>query len=515
MSRGARLSELAGNYVFGDYGSGRIWALTESAGGWTSQPLYQEAGNNLVAFGTDPRNGDVLYCMIGQGVVKRIVRSSTGGTPLPGLLSQTGAFSNLATMEAHEGIVPYEINLPFWSDHATKRRWFSIPDLPPTMQWAKDANWQFPDGQVWIKHFDIETELGNPASKKRLETRFLVKNSSGAYGVTYRWRDDQSDADLVASAGLDEVLPSSQVWRFPSRSECMTCHTAAAGHALSFNTRQLNRIEEFSGVWQNQLNALEQAGYFSNPVDPMTFLPKFISSDDDTQSLEIRARSYLAVNCAPCHQPGGGGGGTWDVRAHMPTELTGIIRGVLNNPHGDPENRIILPGDTARSMAVTRMQGAAGLNRMPPIGNRVTDTVGVELLTAWIENELPGWQSFADWQIDNFGSTEDPEAAADFDWDGDGRSNRMEYLVRSNPKSADFDRLNQLVPSGGNAFEIRVPRIFNRSVLVETSDDLHAWQPWNVPGNSPDFPAADGGFHILEGQVDEGTRFFRASFSAP
>lgn len=515
VSRGALLSELAGKYLFGDYGSGRIWALTESGTAWTSQQLFQESGNNLVAFGTDPRNGDVLYCMIGQSVVKRIVRTSAGGTPLPPLLSETGAFADLSTLAPHAGIVPYEVNLPFWSDHAAKRRWFSIPDPLPTMQWARDANWQFPNGQVWIKHFDIETELGNPASKRRLETRFLVKNSTGAYGVTYRWRDDQSDADLVASAGLDELLASSQIWRFPSRSECMTCHTTSSGYALSFNTRQLNRSNHFSGIMQNQLSALEQAGYLSNQTDPISILPRFFASDDDTQSLEIRARSYLAVNCAPCHQPGGGGGGTWDVSAHLSTESTGIIRGLLNNPHGDPDNRIIAPGDTARSMAVTRMQGPGGLNRMPPIGNQVTDTVGVELLTQWIESELPDWQSFAEWQIENFGSSDDPEAAANFDWDGDGRSNRMEFLVRSDPKSPDFDSLIRIEPSNGNAFEIHVPRIFNRSVLIETSDDLLGWQPWNVPGNSPDFPATGDGFKILEGEIADQSRFFRANYAAP
>ena len=515
VSRGARLAELSGRYVFADYGSGRVWSLAENAGAWTSQELFQESGNNIVAFGTDPRNGDILYCMIGQGVVKRIVRASGTGTPLPALLSQTGAFSSLSNLTPHAGIVAYQVNLPFWSDHAEKRRWFSIPDAVPTMQWARDANWQFPAGQVWIKHFDIETELGNPASKRRLETRFLVKNSTGAYGVTYRWRADQSDADLVAASGLDELLPSSQTWRFPSRSECMTCHTTAAGFALSFNTRQLNRDQDYSGTLQNQLNALSQAGYFSNVPSLVTSLPRMVATNDSTQSLEIRARSYLAVNCAPCHQPGGGGGNTWDLRAHVTTESTGIVRGVLNNPNGDPANRFIAPADVAHSMAVTRMQGGGGLNRMPPLGNRVTDTVGVSMLMDWINTELPAWRSFAEWQTENFGSSDDPEAAPDYDWDGDGRSNRMEYLVRSDPKSPNAESLIQIQPNGESAFEIRVPMVFNRSVLIETSTGLTDWQPWNAPGNMPDYPATGSGVKILNGTRDDTARFFRANFSSP
>lgn len=516
ISRGARLAELAGKYLFADYGSGRVWALTENSGTWTSQQLFvEDAANNIAAFGTDPRNGDILYCMLNQGVIKRIVRTTAGGTPLPALLSQTGAFSNLTTLTPHPGIVAYQVNLPFWSDHADKKRWFSIPNAVPTMQWAEDGNWQFPDGQIWIKHFDIETVSGNPASKRRLETRFLVKNSTGAYGATYRWRPDQSDADLVAAAGLDEVLPSSQTWRFPSRSECMTCHTSAAGYALSFNTWQLNRDGTFSGVTQNQLNALHQAGYLTSGTPPVSSLPRFVASDDETQSLEIRARSYLAANCAPCHQPGGGGGGAWDVRPHVPTEDTGIIRGILSNPNGDPANRIIAPGDAIHSMALTRMQGGGGLNRMPPIGNRVTDSAGVELLTDWIETELPDWRSFAEWQLHNFGSSTAPEAAPGYDWDGDGRPNRLEYLVRSDPKSPDFESLLSLTPTGEDHFEIRVPRIFNRSVSIETSEDLVDWHHWDISGNTPDFPVTGGGVKIIEGTRDGTVRFFRAGFSSP
>ncbi len=512
VSRGARLAELAGCYVFADYNSGRVWALEETESGWVSEQIFQEAGNNIVAFGNDPRNGDLLYCAIGQGVIKRIVRASAGGTPLPALLSQTGAFSDLATLTPHAGIVDYDVNLPFWSDRATKRRWFSIPNDTSTMQWSKDANWQFPDGQVWIKHFDIETEPGNALSKRRLETRFFVKNSGGAYGVTYRWRADQSDADLVADAGLEEVLSGSQVWKFPSRSECMTCHTPAAGYALSFHTRQLNRDGLFGEATQNQLSALADAGYFSNELPAVSSLPKFPVLDDETESLESRARSYLAVNCASCHQPGGGGGGSFDLRAHVSTEGTGIVRGLLNNPHGDLANRFIMPGDVIHSMAVTRMEGGGGLTRMPPIGNRVVDAAGVALIEEWIENDLLAWQGFAEWQVDNFGSSEDPEAAPDFDGDGDGRTNRMEFLARSDPESGDVEPLMSIDGMDEENVRIEVPVFSNRSVVIETSDDLLEWHPWDVPNNSPSFPATGGGMKVLEAPREGMMRFFRAEF---
>ena len=240
ISRGTRLSELNGQYVFGDFVSGRIWALRDTgAARWTPALLMTAAANTVSSFGLDPRNGDVLYTTLtSTGQVRRIIRSFTGGTPPPATLSATGAFSSLTTLAPRPGIVAYEPNVSFWSDHAQKRRWFSIPALASKMAWSPDSAWTFPDGQVWIKHFDIETERGNAATKRRLETRFLVKNAAGAYGITYKWRADGTEADLVGDTGLDEALtiiengsPVSQTWRYPSRTASIPGSSTAARYS--------------------------------------------------------------------------------------------------------------------------------------------------------------------------------------------------------------------------------------------------------------------------------------------
>jgi hypothetical protein len=220
----------------------------------------------------------------------------------------------------------------------------------------------------------------------------------------------------------------------------------------------------------------------------------------------------LAVNCASCHQPGGGGGGSFDLRAQVSTEGTGIVRGLLNKPHGDLANRFIMPGDVIDSMAVTRMEGGGGLTRMPPIGNRVVDSAGVALIKQWIENDLLDWQGFAEWQVENFGSSEDPEAAPDFDGDGDGRTNRMEFLAGSDPKSGDVEPLIRIDGMDEENLRIEVPVFSNRSVVIETSDDLFEWHPWDVPNKSPSYPATGGGMKVLEVPREGMMRFFRAEF---
>ncbi len=492
--RGSRLSEVVGQYICADYVSGRFWALRNTGTArWTPSLLMTEAGNVVATFGMDPRNGDILYTTLtATGQVKRIVRAFTGGTAPPATLSATGAFSSLASLTPHPGIVAYEPNVNFWSDHARKRRWFSIPSPGAKITFAAEGNWAFPAGQVWIKHFDIETTRGQPETARRLETRFLVKTADATYGLSYKWRADQTNADLVGASGLDEVFPTiengspvSQTWRFPSHSECATCHTAAAGHALSFNTRQLNRPGTFGAVTQNQISALSDAGYFTVAPGNVHALPALSPAADETASLEWRVRSYLEVNCIQCHQPGVGSS-LWDARSSTPTDLAGLINGPLVNNGGDPLNRMAIPGDPAHSMVLQRLS-AAGVARMPPLATTVRDAEAEALLTAWIQS-LPARKSYATWQSENFSNPAAPEAQPAADPDLDGNTNAHEYLHGLQPTLPDAGPLVTAERSGGIVI-LTFSQPANRSAIVEISSDLTTWAPWDTAGNSPSFPA--------------------------
>ncbi|HEY4283793.1 MAG TPA: PQQ-dependent sugar dehydrogenase, partial [Chthoniobacterales bacterium] len=383
--RGSKFNELFEQYIFCDYVSGRIWGLKQNGSTWSSSLLATD--NSIVSTGVDPRNGDVLFADIVEGMIKRLVRSGTSGSNPPALLSQTGAFSNLATLTPNAGIVAYEPNVSFWSDYAIKTRWFSIPNAASTVAFSRDGNWTFPTGSIWMKHFELETSRGDPATRRRLETRFIVKTATGSYGITYKWRSDNSDADLVPEAGQDEVIniiangsPTTQTWHYPSWNECRTCHTAAAGHALSFNTRQLNRSNTYGGQAQNQIQYLSDNGYFSSRVAGVNNFPAFAQSNDASQSLEWRARSYFAVNCVQCHQPGGAAIGNWDARPTTPTDSANMINGTLSDNRGDAANKFVVPNDITHSMALKRIQGN-GVPRMPPLDSNEIDPNAVQLLT--------------------------------------------------------------------------------------------------------------------------------------
>ena len=199
--RGAKIPALTGSYIVADFVSANIWSLFRTNNTVLTNRIAGQAG--VAGFGLDPGNGDVLLANYALNQIQRLVRVDTAGSTFPAKLSDTGAFADLTTLAPNPGLVNYEPIVSFWSDYAIKRRWFAIPDLVSTITHAANTNWTLPNGMVWVKHFDLELTRGNPATKKRLETRFLVRNPEGVYGVSYAWNAAGDEAFLVPDGGTN------------------------------------------------------------------------------------------------------------------------------------------------------------------------------------------------------------------------------------------------------------------------------------------------------------------------
>jgi glucose/arabinose dehydrogenase/mono/diheme cytochrome c family protein len=514
--RGTRFSSLVGNYIFADYVSGNIWSLVRN--GAAAPTVTRIAGQSgIVALGTDPSNGDVLMANINTGTLQRLTTGAVAGS-FPQTLSATGLFADLTDLSPNPGVLPYSPNLTFWSDFAAKRRWFVIPDAVSKMAWSRDGAWTFPSGTVWVKHFDMELTRTNPPTtggtgpRKRIETRLLVKNSTGVYGVSYRWNDAGTEATLVADGGDDFDIgvtqngqPYTQRWHIPSRADCITCHNAQAGGALSFNTRQLNLPNVINGFAGNQIDLLRTGGYFSNTPDSPNVLPRHVRPDETAYPLETRVRSYFAVNCAYCHQSGGSGP-SWDGRPQLTLEQTGLINGAATSAlhTGD---KLIVPNDTTHSVVYNRIALTNGYTRMPPIASNELDQTDISLLAQWIQGYSTARQSYTDWRLAKFGSGTSAPGAPDADPDNDSRKNRFEYLTGTEPLVPDaqlFGAALSLSPGGLATFSYTLSP--NASGQVEISSDLSNWAPWNVPGN--DGIPRDG-VRSIQGQVVGDRCFFR------
>ena len=433
FNHGDALPELKDYYLFSDYYTGRIAAFDSDREGFLKQLVdlrnavseaeaegdletvgdLQDQIMDLVslrpnsiqtlafhvgisAMGIHPATGEVLLADFGADKVRKLVRSNpSGDTVFPETLSETGIFENIGEMIPHEGVIPYEINTPFWSDDAFKSRWFLLRNQDDRIAYSDNANWGFPRGATWVKHFEFEMLDEEGVVQQPLETRILVRSTGGVFGASYRWNADRTEAYLVPLEGLTEEIEvvvdgdvRSQEWRFPSRFQCNECHTKTGGYALGFNTPQLNRMVDVEGVVVDQLLALDEAGYFDGGYAPGDERPRMVAASDENTTIESRVRSFLFANCAQCHQPGGAGRGEWSADFHVSLEDTGLINGDPQTTLGIDGAKLIVPGDPSRSILVQRLANL-GLSHMPPLATSVVNEEAVGLLERWIVDQLP------------------------------------------------------------------------------------------------------------------------------
>jgi len=386
--RGAALPTLRGAYVYGDFGSGRIWSLLYNG---TQVLANTEIANvaNPTSFGED--NNAELYAVSGSGSIFRFIETGGGtGNTAPLLLSQTGIFADTANLVVADGFIEYAVNVPFWSDGALKRRWLGVPD-PAQIGFAATESWSFPVGTVIVKHFEIELLEDDPTSTKRLETRVLVHEADRWTGYVYKWDDSGTDADLLTSGVLENLTVTNSrgdltfSYEYPSQTDCLRCHNAAAGTVLGVDTRQMNRDFNYPAGTDSQLGSLNHIALFSNDIGEASRYDSYPDPFAVLLDTGRRARGYLAVNCSQCHRPGGPTPVALDLRFDTPLPQTGSIN--VTPTSGDlglAGANIITPGSKESSVLWERMR-RLDAKRMPPLGSHRVDTAGVDLIGQWID----------------------------------------------------------------------------------------------------------------------------------
>ena len=302
----------------------------------------------------------------------------------PPRLADAQVFSDLGAQTPAASVVPYEVNAPFWSDGATKTRFIRLPP-GERIDFAGRGPWHFPDQTLLIKNFYLDLVRGDPGSRRIVETRFLLKRGAGWDGYSYQWNEAGTDASLLADSTTvtyviddpqDPVGFFLQDYYFPARQDCAVCHTKGAGQVLGVHTDQLHT---------DQLHTLAQQGLFTAdlPAD-LSSVPRLPNPFDPSVPLDLRARSYLHVNCAPCHRPESVGRTIIDLRYDTPLAATHTVGAFPTlGDLGELEARILTPGAPQRSTLYLRML-TSGTFRMPPLASSVVDEQGAELIAAWI-----------------------------------------------------------------------------------------------------------------------------------
>lgn len=304
-------------------------------------------------------------------------------------LAANNCFSDVTTQTMADGVIPYTVNSVLWSDGESKGRYFAIPDDSQitlkidethigSTNGIENGDFDFPEGSVIIKHFYRGTRI--------VETRYLMNHKNNGWaGYSYKWNYAQTELTLLDTS--DEI--SSPVSHyFPSRGECMECHTDAALVVLGPDTLQLNYTLYYTdGSDENYLDALGRLGFFSISPLPVYKENKLYALNDNSASLEQKARSYLHSNCSGCHRVGTGpAGGVGDMRYNSPFTFNMNICEVLaTHPDSLANSKLIDLGDADNSTIYLRL-ASTGIDKMPPIGREDFDPTAVSVMGQWINS---------------------------------------------------------------------------------------------------------------------------------
>lgn len=372
---GSRFPELRDAYIYGDYETGKIWALWHDGTQVTRREEIADTPHKIVSFGQS-EDGEVYWMNWEKDTrIYRLSKNPAIGKPsqFPRKLSETGLFTDTAVQSPAAGVLPFQIAEPMWQDGASASRFVALPE-GKSIKTTTSGNTAKPNYKV---EWPAESVLARTITlKKKIETQVLHFDGETWNGYSYRWNDQGTDADLVGADG-DEFTIDKQPWRIHGRAECARCHNNWSGFALGFQPDQLVSI----GGKKPEEAALFDGPFFERLKN------RLISSRDQSSPLEDRARSWLHANCAHCHRRHGGGSVQLMVNADLPTEETMTfnekpVRGDL----GLTDARVSFPGKPHQSVLMARI-ARSGNGHMPMIGAREVDPHGFRLLWDWIAGE--------------------------------------------------------------------------------------------------------------------------------
>ena len=404
--RGSRLAELVGTYVYCDYETGIVWGFEYEDGSVKNHRVLATSTYKVGSFGRD--HAGEIYLVAYSGEILRLrptAQDGDRGDRFPHKLSETGLFASVEDHTPAAGVIPYSVNAPVWSDGASMERFLAVPG-EGKIEATKNRGWNFVDGSVLVQSLALEMEAGNPASRRRIETRLLTRQQGQWQAYTYKWNDEQTDATLVGLDGMDHKFSiedaaapggsRERTWRYSSRIECMGCHSRAANFVLGLSTLQMNRPHDYPAAADNQLRTLDHIGLFIKPLDEKAEkLSHLVDPFDETADLTMRARSYLHANCSHCHVVAGGGNAKMELEFITEPDKTAIFDVTpIQGTFGIPDGKLVARGDPYRSVLLYRIS-KLGRGRMPHLGSVVVDERAVSLFHDWIA-QLPAGGEEAD-----------------------------------------------------------------------------------------------------------------------
>ena len=312
---------------------------------------------------------------------------------MPKKLSDFGFFLNMQLQIPQDGVLPYDLVNPLFTDYTDKLRFLYIP-AGGKAEYKENHVFDFPNGTALIKTFAYLNNTGESELEEQLlETRLLIKKGNAWRNISYVLNEEQSDAFLnIAGKTINTSFVNDKGdirevrYRVPNINQCKECHQSGKEiKPIGPKARNLNHDYDYQDISMNQLNRWANEGWIDSQIDYST-MPDWSNTSID---LDSRARAYLDINCGHCHIPGGSAD-TTGLYLNFAEDRSEHI-GVYKKPvaAGRASNNFkysIKPGAPEESIMPFRMQSRDPGIMMPESGRFLNHDEGVALINKWIKS---------------------------------------------------------------------------------------------------------------------------------
>ncbi len=337
----------------------------------------------------------VLFIFCGSFAIWE-ANNSYSTAEIPDKLSAYNFFTGpVAEQRPAKDVFSYNLNTPLFSDYAEKLRFVKVPEGKKVV-YNDSTVFEFPVGTVLIKTFYFPKDFRDESKGSRLiETRLLIKEGKGWKALPYIWNEEQTDAFLDVAGEQKEVSyvdergkKQKHAYFIPNSNQCKGCHNRSEELVpIGPSAKQLNGEKEYGAIKENQLQHWQQSGILSG-LPELTKIPKAaVWNNLSSGSVEERARIWLDINCAHCHNPHGPAatsGLNLNTSETDPLKL-GIYKTPVAAGRGSGNRKFdIFPGKPDESILIYRMESNDPGVMMPELGRSVMHKEGVELIKQWI-----------------------------------------------------------------------------------------------------------------------------------
>lgn len=340
-------------------------------------------------------------------IIDAPIKIDLSQVPFPKLSDYRFFVGDMKDQKPGYQVIPYKPASDLFSDYAHKKRFVWMPKGTHATYVSDDNVFEFPIGAVLIKTFYYDNvQPGNVT--RIIETRLLIKqyeataNDSGWKMYDYVWNEEQTEAFLdtegngifVPITFTENNVTRSINYKIPASTECATCHklnpTQSANGEIAIpigpKPQNLNTMFNYGTTSKNQLLRWKQAGYLDNSLPPINAIYSTVDWRDTSKSLEMRARSYIDINCAHCHRLGGHCDYTPMRFNFSNTNLQDFGLCMVPTAQIDGGPYVINGGRSDQSELIIRISSNEESVRMPIIGRTIEHQEGIQLMKDWIDS---------------------------------------------------------------------------------------------------------------------------------